>query len=442
MEDDNRRVYCATFDAEQYWRDPMLAKLPFIPDRNAQRIVSVMDELMFLFCQPGDAILTRKPFNPVQKQYLQSIGFDFESNVFDLDPRSELDKCIFQLLCESDNKLQVSPFLEGQSILAPFAVLPYAAQVCESYNLQCFSPGNEIVQNVNSKLYSHQMKDRLDIRNVGVIVHSSEELHSEGQKLLSAGDFLIKDLFGVSGKGNLLVQSSQTLDRMVSYITSQEQKGKYTQFVLEPLLHKKDDFSCQFYISAQGETTFIAVSKLLNDGFAYTESSTPDESFMQFLEAGNYFILMERLAKELFKDGYYGHVCVDSMILEDGEMVPLIEINARKSMSLIKHQVDQYLQQYELRGNLSFLSVSSERPDFSYEQLLNTLHDEGLLYSPANRKGVLPLSASTLEINKSTMKAAKGRLYYSIVSPEAEEKKRLNEQLRSCFSMHSYRIYN
>ena len=440
--DDRRTTYCATFDAEQYLRHSALAKLPFFPDRDAQRIVSVMDELMFLFCRPGDAVLTRKPFNPVHKQYLHSVGFAFESSSFDLDPLNEADKCIFQLMCESDNKEQIRRFLSGKPVLAPFAVLPYAETACGMYNLQLLSPGDEIVRNVNSKLYSHEMKDRLDIRNVGTVVHSSNDLVNEGRKLLGSGDFLIKDLFWVSGKGNLLVQSPQTLERIAAYIASQEQKGKVTQFVLEPLLQKRDDFACQFFISARGETTILAVSKLLNDGFAYTESSTPDEAFMQVLEAGNYFILMERLARELFADGYYGHVCVDSMILEDGEIIPLIEINARSSMSLIKHQVDQYLQQYELQGNLSFISVSGEGADSGYERLLDTLQSEGLLFAPAAGKGILPLSASTLEINKRAGKAVKGRLYYSIVSREAEEKRRLNEQLRSCFSGHAYKITN
>lgn len=437
-----KRVYCATFDAEQYWRDTKLSKLPFFPDRDVQRIVSVMDELMFLFSQPGDAIITRNSFNPVHKQYLQSVGFDFESNAFDLDLKNEQDKCVFQLLFEAENKSQAKQILSDHAFLSPFAVLPNVAHVCESYNVQCSSPGIEIVQTVNSKLYSHEMKDRLDIRNVGLVVHSSEALQIEGQKLLSTGDFLIKDLFGVSGKGNLLIQSTQVLERIVSYIASQEQKGKTTQFVLEPLLRKKEDFSCQFFITAQGDMTILAVNKLLNVDFAYTESCTPDESFMRYLEEGNYFTLMEKLAVKLFKDGYYGHVCVDSMILEDGEIIPLIEINARKSMSLIKHQVDQYLERHELKGNLSFLSVSNEEPDFSYEQLLNTFQKEGLLYSIRNRKGIFPLSANTLEINKQLKKAAKGRLYYSLVSKDEEEIKVLNEQVRSCFSRHSYKIYN
>ena len=115
----------------------------FSPDRDAQRIVSAMDELMFLFCQPGDAVITRKPFNPVHEHYLQSIGFNFERNECDLDPKNEQDKCVFQLLFESEDRSRMKPLLSDQAILEPFAVLPYVANVCESYNLQCLSPGIE-----------------------------------------------------------------------------------------------------------------------------------------------------------------------------------------------------------------------------------------------------------------------------------------------------------
>ena len=157
---------------------------------------------------------------------MHSIGFDFKRNEFDLDPKSEQDKCVFQLLVESEDRSRMKPLLSDQAILEPFAVLPYAANVCESYNLLCLSPGIEMVQKVNSKSYSHEMKDRLNIRNVGLVVHSSEELQLMGQKLLSTGDFLIKDLFGVSGKGNLLIPSIQILERIVSYIASQETEGQ------------------------------------------------------------------------------------------------------------------------------------------------------------------------------------------------------------------------
>ncbi|WP_138750952.1 hypothetical protein [Paenibacillus sinopodophylli] len=437
-----KHVFVATFDAEQYWRDSQLAKLPFFPDGDAERIVSAMDEMMFLFSQPGDVILTRKAFQPAYLNYLRSIGFDFESNPFDLDVRNEKQKSMFELLLESDYHSQLTEMIGNNAVLAPFAVLPRGDQVCESYKLQGRLPSFAIVQRVNSKLYSHHMKDRLQIRNVGQVIQSGGDLLETGEKLLQEGSFLIKDLFGVSGKGNLLITSKSMLERIAAYLTSQENKGKAVQFIVEPLLSKSEDFSCQFHLNDEGKLDMIAVNKLINVDFAYTESCTPDQSFLANLEEKGYFKMMENIGRELFKDGYIGHVCVDSMILEDGEVIPLIEINARKSMSLIKNQVDKHLKQRGLSGNLSYLSVSNENASFGFEHLLDSLDKEGLLYTASNGKGVFPLSANTLDVNQHLKKAAKGRLYYSIVSKDVHEKQQLNEQLRSCFTRHAYKLFN
>jgi hypothetical protein len=42
------RVYCGTFEAETYWREQHLAKLPSVPDRNSSRMLEAMDEVLSL----------------------------------------------------------------------------------------------------------------------------------------------------------------------------------------------------------------------------------------------------------------------------------------------------------------------------------------------------------------------------------------------------------
>jgi hypothetical protein len=61
----SKTVHLGTFDAEAFWRDPELARLPALPDPAAERIVSAMDELLFPACQPGDLLITRLPWMPL-----------------------------------------------------------------------------------------------------------------------------------------------------------------------------------------------------------------------------------------------------------------------------------------------------------------------------------------------------------------------------------------
>ena len=71
------RLFCGTFEAEAYWREADLAKLPGMPDRNASRIVEAMDEMLFAFCAPGDTVLTARCMDDAHADYLHAIGFQF-----------------------------------------------------------------------------------------------------------------------------------------------------------------------------------------------------------------------------------------------------------------------------------------------------------------------------------------------------------------------------
>lgn len=65
------------FDAERFWRDPNLAKLPSVHDPEMENVVMAMDELLFPFCEGQDRLITRYRMNVCHKAYLHEIGFKF-----------------------------------------------------------------------------------------------------------------------------------------------------------------------------------------------------------------------------------------------------------------------------------------------------------------------------------------------------------------------------
>ncbi|EFM12353.1 conserved hypothetical protein [Paenibacillus curdlanolyticus YK9] len=436
------RIHCGTFDAEQYWRGSELAKLPGLVDKENLRIVSMMDELLFAFCNPNEALITRKAMNPAHKQYLGDIGFRFYNNEFDLDGEGkETGKSMLQLLTEADHSA-FTAISGGKPELEPFAAIPFTREASERHGFDCRMPDMDIIRRVNTKTYSTEMKERLDLANDSFIVNHSSELQLLGESLLRRGPFLIKDNYGVSGQGNLLVESISILERVVSYTAMQENKGKQSQFVVEPYLDKDCDFSCQFMIAEDGAYQLISVQRLANDEFAYQESYTPEPEFLQMLEGKGYFDLMERIAKGLYSDGYYGHVCVDSMQLRNGDLIPLIEINARKSMSLIKNQVDRFLTPQDLQGNLRYYSVTTTNAELQFEDLLAAMEDSDLLYRPGKDAGIIPLTANTLTINRKADKPYKGRLYVSMAGRHGQVRQELHQKLSGLLSSFSLQVMN
>jgi hypothetical protein len=166
---------------------------------------------------------------------------------------------------------------------------------------------------------------------------------------------------------------------------------------------------------------------------------------LQTLQEAGYFEIMKQAASELYRMGYCGDVCIDSMLLTGGQIVPIVEVNARRSMSLIKHYVDRYLEKHSAAGSMTHVTVQFAN-DVSFEQLLEAFDREGILYKPDRGFGILPLSANTLFINKlvsqykgSANKQVKGRLYYASVARE-QENERLSAKAKEVLASLAFRI--
>ena len=71
------KIVMGTFDPETRWRDPALARLPAMPDKERESIVLCMDELLFPFCGPDDVLYTRCKIDPALHEYLNGLGFLF-----------------------------------------------------------------------------------------------------------------------------------------------------------------------------------------------------------------------------------------------------------------------------------------------------------------------------------------------------------------------------
>lgn len=425
-----KSIYIGVFDSEKYWWNDSLAKLPSINDGESNNIVRAMDELQFIFCKQEDTLVTRFRMDSAHKNYLSTIGYSFSSNDTDIEERNnagnmQKNKSVFQLIAEKENKNDLTQIMTGNAVLSTFAVIPFSSEVAKAYNIRFDSPDMEVIRKVNSKIYSTNLKDNIGIENISRIVNGCEELSTIASKYLNEQPIIIKDECGVSGKGNLFVNSQGILQRIVSYLANQEKNGKHVCFIIEPFLEKSFDFSCQFFISDSGTFNLLSLQKIHNTGFAYQGSFSADESLLRTLEKSGYFKLMEKIAECLYKDGYYGHVCIDSMILGSGEIVPVVEINARKSMSLIKHYMDRYLNSYSLIGNFTYISLAFQCL-IKFEEVLERLESEGLLFKPGSNYGIIPLTANSLFINRdmdnayNPQKSYKGRLYFSAVSKDVE----------------------
>lgn len=489
-----------TFDPETRWRDSNLTRLPAMPDKDREAIVLCMDELLFPFCGPQDVMYSRCRIDPALYEYLNGLHFSFQTRyLYDLCnekmplPAPDVFKqCMFRLAADqaqhftSENRvLQTADSDYGQNTFLPDSVAfmnpagdlhhsqskdvdesthatyilsPYAITADTLAYLNTAEPFGPLpdlgtVVRVNSKLYSNQLLNRMGEKSYGIEANSAAEIEAAGNILLKRGPYLLKDPFGVSGKGNLLIES-ETIHRMIAkHLRAQEFVGMRTHFLLEPLLLKKTDFSSHWFIQEDGKTEFISIQRMMNHQQNYSGSIQADEDLIRFLEGSSYFTVMDKALRLLTKDGYHGFVCIDSMILMDDEIVPIVEINARKSMGLINSYLDKHWEAYGQTGWLTFLSLGLPE-GFTFGKLLQGLGDSGLLVTAPGNYGIVPLSSNTVMVNEILTRGPvaegiqtrrdmpKGRLYVSVLGRDNGHRSKLIESLRQVLVDMSVKVYN
>lgn len=494
------KTVMGTFDPETRWRNPDLARLPTMPDKERESIVLCMDELLFPFCGPDDILYSRCKIDPVLQEYLHGLGFAFQPRYyFDLNDKREplpepdaFKRCMFRLAADqaqlvrpANRVLQAagSTYLKGTVLpestspvnatsnlrqtqspdeavftfstkkLSPYAITADTEAYLHAAGPFAPLPGFETVVRVNSKLYSNQLLAKIGEKCYGIEVNSAAEMEAAGNRLLKRGPYLLKDPFGVSGKGNLLIDSEAMQQRIAKHLHKQEDSGLHSQFLLEPLLPKKTDFSSHWLIRENGEKEFISVQRMMNHQQNYSGSIQAEDAFIGMLEKTSYFTVIENGLRLLAEDGYHGFVCFDSMILENGEAVSIVEINARKSMGLINAYLDKCWEPYGLTGWLTFLSLGLPE-GFTFGKLQHALRESGLLLTAPGDYGIVPLSSNTVMVNEmmtrrrtadGTQKRRgmpKGRLYVSVVGRNDGHRSELITSLRQVLADLSVKVYD
>ncbi len=439
-------LYLGTFNAESCWEGNSNVPLPAIVDKSTEKIVHCMDEMLFPFCKSGDTLITRFGMNGSLHDYLNSIGFSFDTNRYSLDSEYDLNFSVIELALQQRERL--NPILKKTTSVSAYATDSDMGSLLKVIQNNGVLPRHETAVAVNSKVYSHAIHERIGMRPVGTVVHSFLQLTQVTDDLLKSGPILLKSPHGVSGKGNLLVTTPKILKRVLRYFEKQAKAGKDLLFIVEPLLNKKHDFSSQLSISSQGKVDFHSVQRMDNSGFNYAGSYSADTQFVSELKEKGYFDTIEKVGQTLFEDGYFGDVCIDSMILEDDTVIPIVEINARKSMGLINYTLDTHCQKYGYTSTLGFYSLGMNTM-LSFESFITQLQDASLLFNPEKGSGVIPLCSNALTINYDAatrlgedINHSKGRFYFSIASDSSSQKIQVSKELQSFLNGLEYTIYN
>lgn len=388
-----RRARLGTFDAERWWRPPDLAGLPAAarPDGT----VAAMDELLAGFCGPGDLLLTRYPLAPALHEGLGAAGFTFDHRAIAGTPEPEEP---VEVAARQDPTALAA--LAGTR-LQPYAVLPSTRE------LDPRLPPAEVVARVNSKSWSNELVRRLGLPGAGTVVRSVAELSAAVARLPSA---VVKDPFGVSGRGALTVGSPGILRAIERTLAAQVGRARRVELVVQEEYRVARDFSVHLYIRRDGGVRQLGLRTMVNRGLRHLGSGPADQELLTAVERGRYHEAIGAVAQALADEGYHGPVGVDSLVLEDGTLVPVLEVNARQSLGLLSLEMERTVGVPGLHAHLAQVELTVP-PGRGLGDLATALGDAR--FRGGDRPGVLLLSGSRLT-------APGGRVYFAVLCRSGE----------------------
>lgn len=423
-----KRIIGGDFPAEIYWEEKASVKLPTINLVNEPSYNLFRDEILAPLCQSGDIFISNHSYNNTLLQYMKEIGIDIIP--YKIKNKRE-HSTIFASLLQDKEKIERINMDKDTYTVYPYAIVPGVDKIDDllgkgKWNL----PQLSNVQKVNSKIYSTRLSKEVCNNNYSEICNSITDLQHALEKYKEGA--IVKEEFGVSGKGSLFIKNPRIGMKMIRYLENQSEKtnGKI-RFIVEPFFDVKEDFSCLFEIEKDGKVEKYFVTSMINKHLKYYGTREANREFVKKLEVNNYFKVIELVAKSVYKSGYWGPVCVDSMMLKDGTIIPITEINARLSMGRIKIDIERKL---KLPRTLLTHKVIKKGEMNTYEDFLSVLDKKKLLYHSRTGKGIIPLTGSLLFTEKATEGCD---FFYMIVFDELNELNKFNDDFDNIFELNN-----
>ena len=403
-----------TFDAERVWRPDDLAELPGIVDPHAADVVRAMDEALAVLCSPDDVLVTHERLPQQFRGTLAAAGLVF-GHATACCPGATVEARLLACGC---------PVEHLPREVVPYAWLPETVELARRLGPSpTVPPDVDAVRLVNSKTWSNGLVTELGLAGAGVVVRSAAEL-DDAVTACESATVVVKDPFGVAGRGCLQVASPRVLRAVVRTVARQEAEGRRVELLVQPWLPKQTDVSAHFDLAPDGAVTWRGhVEARANTHFGYTGSRPASRALVQHLAVQGHREVMDAVGRRLADAGYHGPVCVDALVLTDGRLVPLLEINARLSMGRLCLDLDRRVQRDGLRAAIAVREVVVPH-DHDHSGLADALEQAGGLHRHG-APGILPLTASTV-------RPPRGRLVYAVVASSDAQATRLERLLDGC----------
>ncbi|MFI0367305.1 ATP-grasp domain-containing protein [Actinomadura sp. 1N219] len=424
-------VFLGNFEVEDRWArgEIGLSRLSF---GAGGVIANRMEEFALLLGGADDHVVLKDEPDADYLGYLDELGFTLPRRL--VAARQDPARIVTEDALADPALLAALGGLSGSgAALSAHGVSDLEERLAAKTGLALTAPSAVVCKAANSKIYSRRLADRLGVRQArGWTCPDLAALASAfdaARDLLGAGRrVVVKDAFGVSGKGIEVVADVRRLDRLHRMVARRAEKTGTDRIalVVEEWVAKTADLNYQFTVARDGGVHFDFVKEALTEDGVHKGHRMPARlSDRQVAELRD---LAPRLGAALAADGYFGVVGVDAMVDPDGGLYPVVEINARNNMSTYQASVQEAF----LGGGRTALArhyrLRLGRP-LPFKDLRARLGD--LLFDPARGSGLLVNNYATVNAAAPAEGEAPfdGRLYGIVVAGSSDSMAALDREI-------------
>lgn len=408
-------VFVCNFEVESQWARHHVG-LPSPTLSSSTALVRRMEELGVLLAGADDVLILKQPLDPGYRAYLERLGFALPrvltpENTTPDEPTARDALNSPRLLAE------LTALATAGARLLPMGVSAVEEELALACGLPLAVPGEAVFERVNGKIYSRRLVEAAGLRPVpGACCETVEEFAAvlAGYRTrLDAGErIVVKDSFGVSGKGLVVLDKSGKADRLAQMAARRATRSgdPRLEVVVEEWLPKRFDLNYQVTVSQNGEVNLDFVKQAITENGVHKGHIMPAElTPAQRTEIDQ---AAHEVGRRLYADGFFGVLGVDAIVGSDDTVYPVLEINARLNMSTYQGSLTELMQppghvglarQYSLRmgGALTFGELS---------EALGDVLDRG-----AHQRFVVTCFG-TLNANSHQQPPYEGRLYALLIA--------------------------
>ncbi|HEY0828907.1 MAG TPA: peptide ligase PGM1-related protein [Bacilli bacterium] len=409
-------IWLLNIGAEKYWNKANSGVI----DRNEDMIVNRVEEMNLLICREQDVIILREKPDEAYLINLQQLGFSIPRIL--IPESSDLLSPISELILKDDRLLrELARIAMNQEdvYFVPYAVTYLEEQIAENCGLKIIAAPSRVNAMVNDKIFNRAVAETLGLEICkGEVCCTVEEIKQEYDNLVNNAPFfekiIIKEPYGASGKGLYIVESEDKLSPILTRIARLSRNETNSKWLVEGWYPKKADINFQIYISQEGSVDVFSIKQQILRDTVYIGSKSPADVSEDILNT--YKEYGEIIGKYLFQIGYTGVAGIDSIITNEGTIIPVIEINGRFTLSTYISFIGNVLGESKIFSRYFKLILDSPH---DYKEICSALDREGILYNAETGEGVLVYTSGTLPLRLDEGSGVyAGRLFTLIASKD------------------------